>query len=163
MVKNLPAIQETPGSGRSPGGGQGNSLQYSFLENPMDSGAWRAIVHRIAKSWAILTCMNSFNLNTNSILLLRKKKKYSFGYTPMSSLKMPLWVSRKQRCFFFFSSFFLLFSEFPMEHLRERVHSEDLWSQLILSVSSGTYILGWRASLFKTVSFLRLEFIPICI
>ena len=34
-----------PGSGRSPGGGHGNSLQYSYLENPTDRGAWRAMVH----------------------------------------------------------------------------------------------------------------------
>ena len=38
------------GLGRSPGGGHGNPLQYSCLENPMDRGAWRAIVHRVAKS-----------------------------------------------------------------------------------------------------------------
>ena len=38
----------SPGSGRSPGGGNGNPLQYSCLENYMDSGAWRAIVHRVA-------------------------------------------------------------------------------------------------------------------
>ena len=35
-----------PGSGRSPGGGHGNPLRYSCLENSMDSGAWRATVHR---------------------------------------------------------------------------------------------------------------------
>ena len=40
----------TPRSGRSPGGGQGNSLQYSRLENPIDRGAWRATVHSVAKS-----------------------------------------------------------------------------------------------------------------
>ena len=39
-----------PGWGRSPGGGHGNPLQYLCLENPMDRGAWRAIVHRIEKS-----------------------------------------------------------------------------------------------------------------
>ena len=39
-----------PGSGRCPGGGHGNLLQYSCLENPMDRGAWQATVHRIAKS-----------------------------------------------------------------------------------------------------------------
>ena len=38
------------GLGRSPGGGHGNTLQYSCLENPMDRGAWRATVHRIAKN-----------------------------------------------------------------------------------------------------------------
>ena len=39
-----------PGSGRSPGEGNGNPLQYSCLENPMDGGAWWATVHRVAKS-----------------------------------------------------------------------------------------------------------------
>ena len=39
-----------PGSGRSPGGGHGNPLQYSCLENPMDRGAWRATVYGVAKS-----------------------------------------------------------------------------------------------------------------
>ena len=38
------------GSGRSPGGGHGNLLQYSCLENPMDRGAWQATVHRVTKS-----------------------------------------------------------------------------------------------------------------
>jgi len=39
-----------PGWGRSPGEGNGNPLQYSFLENPMDRGAWWATVHGVAKS-----------------------------------------------------------------------------------------------------------------
>ena len=39
-----------PGLGRSPGGGHGNPLQYSCLENPMDRGAWWAMVHGVAKS-----------------------------------------------------------------------------------------------------------------
>ena len=38
-----------PGLGRSPGGGNGNPLQYSCLENPMDKVAWQATVHRVAK------------------------------------------------------------------------------------------------------------------
>ena len=40
-----------PGLGRSPGGGNGNPLQYSCLENPMDGGAWRAAVHGVTRSW----------------------------------------------------------------------------------------------------------------
>ena len=40
-----------PGFGRPPGAGNGNPLQYSCLENPMDRGAWRATVHGVAKSW----------------------------------------------------------------------------------------------------------------
>ena len=39
-----------PGSGRSPGGGHGNPLQYSCLENPMDRGAWWATVHTVSES-----------------------------------------------------------------------------------------------------------------
>ena len=57
MVKNLPAnagdardMGSIPGLGRFPGGGNGNLLQYSCLENPMDKGAWYAIAHRVTKS-----------------------------------------------------------------------------------------------------------------
>ena len=57
VLKNLPAnagdirdVGLIPGSGRSPGGGHGNSLQYSCLENPMDREAWRATVHGVAQS-----------------------------------------------------------------------------------------------------------------
>ena len=56
MVENLPVnagdIRDTcsiPESGRSLGGGHDNPLQYSCLENPMDRGAWQAIVHGIAR------------------------------------------------------------------------------------------------------------------
>ena len=45
----------TPGSGRSPEEGHGNPLQYSFLKNSKDRGAWQAIVHRVAKSWTKLS------------------------------------------------------------------------------------------------------------
>ena len=41
----------TPGLGRSPGEGNGNPLQYSYLENPMDRGAWWATVHGVTKNW----------------------------------------------------------------------------------------------------------------
>ena len=57
VVKKAPAnagdVRDTgsiPGLGRSPGGGDGNPLQYSLLENPMDRGAWHAVVHGVAKS-----------------------------------------------------------------------------------------------------------------
>ena len=43
-----------PESGRFPGGGHANPLQYSCLENPMDRGAWQATVHGVAKSWTQL-------------------------------------------------------------------------------------------------------------
>ena len=57
MVKNLPANARATGDvgsilglGRSSGEGNGNPVQYSCLENPMDGGAWWATVHGVAKS-----------------------------------------------------------------------------------------------------------------
>ena len=59
VVKNLPAnagdVGSIPGVGRSSGGGHGNPLQYSCLENPMDRGAWWTTVHGVAKSWTRLS------------------------------------------------------------------------------------------------------------
>jgi len=58
VVKNPPAnagdirnMGLIPGTGRSPGGGHGNPLQYSSLEDPMGRGAWWATVHRVAESY----------------------------------------------------------------------------------------------------------------
>ena len=72
MVKNPPAsaryIRGTgfiPRSGRSPGGGRVNPLQYSCLENPMDRGAWQATVHRVAKSW---TRLKQLSMHTRKVL-----------------------------------------------------------------------------------------------
>ena len=57
VVKNPPAnagdvrdASSIPGLGRSPGGGNGSSLQYSCLENPIDRGAWQATVYGVTKS-----------------------------------------------------------------------------------------------------------------
>jgi len=49
-----------PGSGRSPGGGNGNPLQYSCLENPMDRGAWLVMVYRVAKNWTQLKRLSTW-------------------------------------------------------------------------------------------------------
>ena len=61
MVKNSPAnaggVRDTgsiPWLGRSAGGGHGSPLQYSCLENPVDRGAWQAMVHGVAKSLTLL-------------------------------------------------------------------------------------------------------------
>ena len=43
-------VGSIPGLGKTPGGGNGNPLQYSCLENPMDREAWQAMVHRVAQS-----------------------------------------------------------------------------------------------------------------
>ena len=54
VVKNPSAnvgdVDSIPGLGRFPGGGNGNSFQYSCLENPIDRGGWQAMVHRVTKS-----------------------------------------------------------------------------------------------------------------
>ena len=68
MVKNLPAKQDCrrPGSnpwvGRSPGEGHGNPLQYSYLENPTDTGAWWATVHGVAKNQTRLKRLGTHTL-----------------------------------------------------------------------------------------------------
>ena len=84
VVKNPPAnagnkreVGLIPGSRRSPGGGHGNSLQYSCLENPMDRGAWRATVHGVAKS------QTRQQLNNNNIYIL----EYPFLVQVYSSQK----------------------------------------------------------------------------
>ena len=58
VVKNPPAnagdireMSSVPGWGKLPGGGDGNPLQYSGLENPMDRGAWQATVHGVTENW----------------------------------------------------------------------------------------------------------------
>ena len=74
VVKNLPAnagdIRDMgliPRLGRSPGGGHGSPLQYSWLENPMDRGAWQATVHRVTKSCTRLKRL-SMRMGTESEL-----------------------------------------------------------------------------------------------
>ena len=69
VVRNLPAnagdagdtegVGSVPGSGRCPGGGHDNPLQYSCLENSMDRGGWQATVHRVAKSWTQLKWLST--------------------------------------------------------------------------------------------------------
>ena len=63
VVKNPPAnagdMGSIPGSGRSPGEGNGNQLQYSCLRNPMDRGAWQAPVHRVSKESDMTERLNS--------------------------------------------------------------------------------------------------------
>ena len=49
----------SPMLGRSPGVGSGNPLQYSCMENPMDRGAWKTTVHRVAKSWTRLKWLST--------------------------------------------------------------------------------------------------------
>ena len=83
MVKNLPAnagnkrdVSSIPGSGRPPGGGYGNSFQYSCLENPTDRGAWQAIVHRVSQSqtrWKQLSRSSSKLVEVQFLKCLKSK------------------------------------------------------------------------------------------
>ena len=63
MVKNLPAnagdMVSIPGSGKSPGEGNGNPLQYFCLENFWDRGGWEAIVHRVSKGLDMTEQLNN--------------------------------------------------------------------------------------------------------
>ena len=76
LVKNLPANAGDPpsisGSGRSPGGGPGDPLQDSCLENPVVRGAWRAKVHGVRHDWEHkqLLYLVTVPLNTNEELIL---------------------------------------------------------------------------------------------
>ena len=83
VVKNPPAnagdsgdVVLIPGSGRSPGEGNGNPLQYSFLRNPMDRGAWRATVHGVAKESDMTEHEQD---RQNPVLLSSRKQETSEG------------------------------------------------------------------------------------
>ena len=66
-------LGSVPGSGRSPGGGHGNPLQYSWLENPMDRGAWWALIHRVAKSQ---TGLKQFSTHAQCCVIKGNPKGY---------------------------------------------------------------------------------------
>ena len=84
MIKNPPAnagdagyVGLIPGLGRSPGEGNGNPLQYSCLENPMDRGAWWAIVHGVAKSQTQLSTHEGPHIYTQT----HSKENNTFIYS----------------------------------------------------------------------------------
>ncbi|CAN0200175.1 unnamed protein product [Rangifer tarandus platyrhynchus] len=74
-----------PVSGGSPGEGNGNRLQYSWLENFMDRGAWQATVHGVTKSWTQLSDYHSHHT-------LNETEHFSYAYWPLSSCEMSVQV-----------------------------------------------------------------------
>ena len=93
-----------PGSGRSPGGRHGNSLQYSCLENPMDRAAWQATVHRVAKSQ---TCLS----NSHTYTYTHTHTHIDSGQSPQLQAFFPLCAPIHTALlifFFFFSLNFLI-------------------------------------------------------
>ena len=72
---NARDLGPVPGSGRSPGGGNGYPLQYSCLGNSMDNGAWLATVHGVAKNWTQLNNKHfHFNFLLKNINITHKNK-----------------------------------------------------------------------------------------
>ena len=89
LVKNPPAsvgdirdMSSIPGSGRSPGGGHDNLLQYSCLENPMDRRAWWAIVHWVAKNQTWLKRLSMLTQLCNGFWF---HKEHSFYFLHLMS------------------------------------------------------------------------------
>ena len=77
-VKNKPAnsgdVCSIPGLGRSPGGRNGNPLQYSCLENSMDRGVWWATVHGVTKTWTKLSAHTCMERHQKTMVIFRVKK-----------------------------------------------------------------------------------------
>ena len=67
-VSHVGDLGSIPGTGRSPGEGNGNPLQKSCLENPMDGGAWQAMVHEVAKSQ---TQLSDFTFTSQVALVVK--------------------------------------------------------------------------------------------
>ena len=118
VVKNLPAstgdkrdLGSIPGSGRSPGGGNGNPLQYSSLENSMDREAWWATVHRVTKR---RTWLKQLSMHAHRDLLMQSLKLFS-GYfvypLSFSPLLLPSFVNWWFSIMVCFDSLLFIFSE----------------------------------------------------
>ena len=97
VVKNPPAnigdIRNTgliPELGRSPGGGPGNPLQYSCLENSKDRRAWWAAVHRVPQSWTWLKWLSSSSSRSSSVI-------FSVMWTYFLNFSWLIWLSSCSR------------------------------------------------------------------
>ena len=79
-VKNPPANAgdpgSTPGLGRSPGEGNGNPLQYSYLRNPMVRGTWWATVHEVIKSWTQLSNSTTTTAMNECLIYFKKHESH---------------------------------------------------------------------------------------
>ena len=121
-----------PGSGRSPGGGHGNPLQYACLENPTDRGAWQATVHRVVKSQIQLKWLN----RDRHAHLMRTAVKNPGIFSP----------------FFPFLQFAHLLDQKGWFWLQ----GPNLWKSIFPQTLVGGMVWGW----FKHITF-TVHFIPI--
>ena len=88
VVQNLHAVQEAsliPGSGRSPGEGNGNPLQYSCLENSMDRGACQASVQGVDKKWDMTEPLTLSDFQTSS---QNSEKRFTYVYQLLKDMIM---------------------------------------------------------------------------
>ena len=97
------ALRSIPESGRSPGGGHSNPLQYSCRENPMDRGAWRAAVHMVTKSRTWLKQLSTHaRIPLDISLVVDAPSIFSLGETYFFPLKDPRVMKLWPALFFFF-------------------------------------------------------------
>ena len=89
---NAGDLGSIPGSGRSPGDGNGNPLQYSCLENPMDGGAWWATVHGVTKSWTRLSNFTYYHKFLSSECSARMEEKALPPYQELSLDYLPYFL-----------------------------------------------------------------------
>ena len=87
---NARNIGSFPGSGRPPAEGHVNPLWYSCLENPMDRETWRAIVHKIAKSWTWLKWLNKQHTHTHTYSAFSKPSLHVWKFLVHVLLKPSL-------------------------------------------------------------------------
>ena len=137
---NVGDLGSIPRLGRSPGEGNGNPIQYSGLENPMDGGAWWAIVHGVTKS---RTCLSNFNHGLSLTTELRIWQSFytlSNWYLPCAVPGMQM--SRSCPCF---ETLYLPISVFIHLFLHSLIHSSIyLFEKLIMNIY---YILGTVANI----------------
>ena len=170
MVKNMPANAGDvgdegliPGSGRSPGGWHGNPLQYSCLENLMDSGAWRATVHRLQRvgyDWSDLACSHwtfavavSFTCNTPPPGIFKAHSLFSFKCLfRHQSLRSTLTTNLKLYSpypaeFFYLIIVFILFMVSPfLEYMlsKRRVCLFWFWFVFVHSYNFRALSITWK-------------------
>ena len=145
VVKNPPAnagdIRDTgliPGLGRSPGGGYGDPVRYSCLENPMDRGAWRAIVPEVTKSWTWLKLLEAGTVSA-------KQQSEPALCSVYMCVCVYIYIERERR-FYIYNLYFLDF--LPIQVTTEHwVEFPVLYSRLSLVVYfihriSSVYMIG---------------------
>ena len=138
---NAGDLGSVPGLRRSPGGGNGNPLQYSCLENPMDVGAWRATVHGVARSWNTSEWLTLWTLLIADLqycvgfLYTKKWFNYAciyilFNYKLLQDIEYSSLYYVEGTCYFIFIS---LYQQGVLHYMRSQRAEHDWvnWTELI--------------------------------